>query len=61
MIVILAEKFTEVLNRQQAEHSERERDRIRLLTADPFDQDAQKKIAEEIRYQLFLWLTNSFK
>ena len=45
-----AEKFTEVLQKQQAERAEREKDRIRLITADPFDYEAQQKIAEEIRY-----------
>ena len=44
-----AEKFSEVLKKQQEERSDRERDRIRLLGADPFDADAQQKIAEEIR------------
>jgi len=43
------EKFSEVLNKQREERAERERDRIRLLTADPFDPDSQKLIAEEIR------------
>lgn len=43
------ERFTEVLRRQQQERAERERERIRLSTADPFDPDAQRQIAEEIR------------
>ncbi|XP_013416940.1 protein DDI1 homolog 2-like isoform X2 [Lingula anatina] len=45
------EKFTEVLNKQKAERAERERERIRMLSADPFDADVQQKIAEEIRLQ----------
>lgn len=44
-----AERFAEVLRRQQAERADRERDRIRLISADPFDADAQRLIAEEIR------------
>ena len=50
---MILEKFTEVLQKQQAERAEREKDRIRLLTADPFDYDAQQKIAEEIRFALY--------
>jgi DNA damage-inducible protein 1 len=46
-----AEKFTQVLKKQQEERSDRERDRIRLLGADPFDAEAQQKIAEEIRLE----------
>lgn len=41
--------FTEVLNAQLAEKSERERKRIQMLNADPFDPEAQRLIAEEIR------------
>ena len=43
------EKFTEVLRRQQNERAERDRERIRMLSADPLDAEAQQKIAEEIR------------
>ncbi|KAK2157615.1 hypothetical protein LSH36_188g08013 [Paralvinella palmiformis] len=43
------EKFTEVLKKQQEEKADRERERICLLGADPFDPEAQQKIAEEIR------------
>jgi DNA damage-inducible protein 1 len=43
------ERFTETLRRQQGERAERDRDRIRLLAADPFDHEAQQRIAEEIR------------
>lgn len=41
--------FAEVLNGQLAEKSERERKRIQMLNADPFDPEAQRMIAEEIR------------
>lgn len=43
------EKFSQVLKQQQKERAERERERIQLLNADPFDPDIQSKIAEEIR------------
>lgn len=49
MLLLRLEKFTEVLNQQRQERSEKDRERIRLLTADPFDPDAQRMIAEEIR------------
>ncbi|XP_063965953.1 protein DDI1 homolog 2-like isoform X2 [Lytechinus pictus] len=45
------QKFTEVLERQRKERAERERQRILLLNADPFDLSAQTKIAETIRLQ----------
>jgi len=48
---LFAEKFTEVLNKQREERAERDRERIRLLTADPFDPEAQHLIAEEIRQE----------
>lgn len=44
------ERFTKVLLEQQQDRAKREQERIRLLTADPFDLDAQAKIEEEIRY-----------
>lgn len=48
----LSEKFTEVLNKQRQERAEHDRERIRLLTADPFDPEAQRLIAEEIRQEI---------
>ena len=49
-IPISSERFTKVLLEQQQDRAKREQERIRLLTADPFDIDAQAKIAEDIRY-----------
>ncbi|XP_070560655.1 protein DDI1 homolog 2-like [Ptychodera flava] len=43
------EKFTNVMRSQQREKAERERERIRLMNADPFDAEAQQHIAEDIR------------
>ncbi|XP_012728753.1 protein DDI1 homolog 2 isoform X2 [Fundulus heteroclitus] len=43
------ERFTKVLLEQQQDRARREQERIRLLTADPFDLEAQAKIEEEIR------------
>ncbi|XP_068568301.1 protein DDI1 homolog 2 [Cebidichthys violaceus] len=43
------ERFTKVLQEQQQDRAKREQERIRLLTADPFDLDAQAKIEEDIR------------
>ncbi|XP_063071539.1 protein DDI1 homolog 2 isoform X3 [Engraulis encrasicolus] len=43
------ERFTKVLQEQQQDRARREQERIRLLTADPFDLDAQAKIEEDIR------------
>ncbi|XP_068598174.1 protein DDI1 homolog 2 [Brachionichthys hirsutus] len=43
------ERFTKVLLEQQQDRAKREQERIRLLTADPFDLDAQAKIEEAIR------------
>ena len=55
----LLEKFTEVLNKQREERAERDRERIRLLTADPFDPEAQHLIAEEIRQENNLCYSSS--
>ncbi|XP_061146238.1 protein DDI1 homolog 2 isoform X2 [Syngnathus typhle] len=43
------ERFTKVLLEQQQDRAKREQERIRLLTADPFDLEAQAKIEEDIR------------
>uniref|UniRef100_A0A3Q3SIJ9 DNA-damage inducible protein 2 n=1 Tax=Mastacembelus armatus TaxID=205130 RepID=A0A3Q3SIJ9_9TELE len=43
------ERFTKVLVEQQQDRARREQERIRLLTADPFDLEAQAKIEEDIR------------
>lgn len=43
------ERFTKVLMEQQQDRARRDQERIKLLTADPFDLDAQAKIEEEIR------------
>ncbi|XP_061583303.1 protein DDI1 homolog 2 isoform X2 [Cololabis saira] len=43
------EKFTKVLLEQQQDRAKKEQERIRLLTADPFDLDAQARIEEDIR------------
>lgn len=43
------ERFTKVLQEQQQDRARREQERIRLLTADPFDLEAQAKIEEDIR------------
>uniref|UniRef100_W5K3T1 DNA-damage inducible protein 2 n=1 Tax=Astyanax mexicanus TaxID=7994 RepID=W5K3T1_ASTMX len=43
------ERFTKVLVEQQQDRAKREQERIRLLTADPFDLEAQAKIEEDIR------------
>ncbi|XP_023686387.1 protein DDI1 homolog 2 isoform X1 [Paramormyrops kingsleyae] len=43
------ERFTKVLLEQQQDRARREQERIRLLTSDPFDLEAQAKIEEDIR------------
>ncbi|XP_025083742.1 protein DDI1 homolog 2-like [Pomacea canaliculata] len=43
------EKFSKVFNEQQAERRRLERERHALFSADPFDPEVQKRIAEEIR------------
>ncbi|XP_015911599.1 protein DDI1 homolog 2 [Parasteatoda tepidariorum] len=45
------ELFAEVLNTQLTEKSERERKRIQMLNASPFDPETQRMIAEEIRQE----------
>lgn len=48
--LVLSERFTKVLQEQQQDRARREQERIRLLTADPFDLEAQAKIEEDIRW-----------
>ena len=45
------QEFTQVLETQQRARSDEERRRIRMLLADPFDSEAQRMIADEIRQQ----------
>ncbi|XP_023243837.1 protein DDI1 homolog 2 isoform X2 [Centruroides vittatus] len=45
------ERFTSVLREQQKDRAEKDRQRIRIMNADPFDPEAQRMIAEEIRQQ----------
>lgn len=49
-VCFFSERFTKVLLEQQQDRAKREQERIRLLTADPFDLEAQAKIEEDIRY-----------
>ncbi len=42
------ETFAKVLKEQYEARAERERQRLRMMTADPFDMEAQKLIAQEI-------------
>ena len=43
------QRFASVLEKQRGERVEREMRRIRTMNADPFDAEAQKEIAEDIR------------
>lgn len=43
------QQFAAVLQRQRQERADRDMQRIRTMNADPFDIEAQKQIAEEIR------------
>jgi len=45
------EEFKKILEEQRRERQDQEMARIRLLAADPFDMDAQRQIAEEIRME----------
>jgi DNA damage-inducible protein 1 len=44
-----SETFAQVLKEQQDAKAERERLRLRMLNADPFDAEAQRLIADEIK------------
>lgn len=46
-----------MLREQQEMRRDRERQRIRLLTADPFDMEAQRLIANEIQQEVRLSVT----
>lgn len=56
--VFFKERFTKVLLEQQQDRAKREQERIRLMTADPFDLEAQAKIEEEIRCCSFLLISS---
>jgi len=49
LLFYFAGKFTEVFLEQQEERKKAEQERLALLSANPFDPDVQKRIAEEIR------------
>jgi len=48
-IFFCAEKFSTMIRELQKQRKDRDRQRMRLLQADPFDVEAQRLIAEEIR------------
>ena len=52
--ILISEKFTKVLKEQQEARRDREIQRIRLLSADPFDMEAQRAIANEIKQEVSL-------
>lgn len=49
MIFVPVERFASVLREQVAARLERQQQRARLLQSAPFDHEAQRLIAEEIR------------
>lgn len=49
MLYISTDQFAVVLRRQFTERQQVEQQKLKLLTADPFDSEAQRLIAEEIR------------
>ena len=51
-----ADKFATVLREQQEVRRNKEQQRIRLLSADPFDMEAQRLIANEIQQEVRRWL-----
>lgn len=44
-----SEKFSDVFRQQQSERMEKAQERMRLMSANPFNPEVQKMIAEEIR------------
>lgn len=49
LFFIFSDTFASVLREQVQARQEREQQRLRMLNADPFDTEAQRLIAEEIR------------
>lgn len=49
LIRSFAETFARVLREQMAERERRQEQRVRMMRADPFDTEAQRLIAEEIK------------
>ena len=47
--MFITDKFTKVLREQQKERMKKDEEKKRLALADPFDSEAQRRIAEEIR------------
>lgn len=49
------ERFSQVLAQQKKERELKEKEKFLLLNSDPFDSEAQRMIAEEIRWER--WVT----
>jgi len=49
IIVIFADQFASVLRRQYVEKQQKEQQKMKLLSSNPFDTEAQRLIEEEIR------------